>query len=396
MRRILPLLGAAALLSGCAQFEAVKDMADSVQSLFVGADNADPPNELKPLETTSVKATKLWDASIGDGYDGQVVNLVPAVTEDKVFAADRKGEVQARSRLQGEKLWSVDTELAFSAGPVAVGDKLLLGTSNAELVALNSADGAIVWKATLSSEILTLPRAEGNMVVVRTSDGRLTALDAKTGGTRWSYERGIPPLLVRGLGSPTLAGGLVLDGFGGGKLIALALDDGKPVWESTVAIPHGRSEVERLVELDADALVRNDTAYVTGYQAGVAAVGLKDGEVLWRQERVYSSQGMAGDRRSLFLTDANSDVWQLDLRGGGDLWKQAELHQRRLTMPAVVKNYLVVGDFEGYLHILNKDDGALAGRLQVDDEPIRAAPVVFDDVVYVYTSDGVLAAIALE
>jgi outer membrane protein assembly factor BamB len=390
------LLLAALLLGGCAQFDAVKDLATSVQGLISGTDNAEPPNELKPLENPSAKLTVLWDASIGKGYDDQVVNLVPAVTEEAVFAADRKGEVQSRSRLKGEKLWEVDTELALSAGPVIAGDKLLLGGSNGELVALSGADGALVWKAVLSSEILALPQVKGNTVIVRTSDGRITALDAKTGGTRWAYERTVPPLSVRSLGSPAIAGDLVLDGFGGGKLIALGLDDGKPVWEATAAIPHGRSEIERLVEMDADPLVKGDMVYVSGYQAGVAAVGLKDGEVMWRQANVSTSHGLAADRRSLFVSDSGSDVWQLDTRTGADLWKQAELHQRRLTVPALVKNRLVVGDLEGYLHALSTEDGSIVGRLEVDDDPIWAAPVIYDDVIYVYTGGGVLAAVTLE
>lgn len=188
----------------------------------------------------------------------------------------------------------------------------------------------------------------------------------------------------------------MLDGFGGGKLIALSLADGKAVWEATVAIPHGRSEVERLVEMDADPLVKGDTVYVSGYQGGVAAVSLKDGEVLWRQEHVSTSHGLAADRRSLFLSDANSDLWQLDMGNGADLWKQSDLHMRRLTVPALIKDRLVVGDLEGYVHLLAKEDGSLVGRVRVGSEPIRATPVVFDDIIYVYTGGGILAAIALE
>lgn len=394
--RLTLLLLSLGMLSGCAEFSAFKDLAESVQGLISGTDNADPPNELQPLEP-KVKLTVLWDATIGDGYDEQVVNLVPAVTEDRVYAADRKGVVEAHNRLKGDKLWSVETEFAFSSGPVAAGDKLLFGTSNGELVALNALDGSLAWKTTLTSEILALPRVESHTIVVRTSDGRVIGLDEQSGGTRWSYERSIPPLSVRSLGSPTLADDLVLDGFGGGKLVALGLADGKPAWEAVVALPHGRSEVERLVELDADAYIKGDTAYVTGYQAGVAAVDLHGGDVAWRQEQVYSSHGLAGDRRGLFLTDANSDVWELDIHSGNDLWKQTDLHMRRLTVPALVKDYLVLGDFEGYLHALSQDDGGLLGRVRLDDDqPIRAAPVVYDDIIYVYTAGGVLAAVALE
>lgn len=393
MRMALFLLGSL-LLAGCTQFDAVKDLGSSIQGLITGTDNSEPPKELEPLEPTATM-TVLWKTSVGKGYADQIVNLVPAVTASTVYAADRLGLVEARSRQDGALLWSVDTELDLSAGPVVAGDKLLLGTTNAELVALGLADGALQWKSALTSEILALPRTSRNLVVARTSDGRLAGLDLNSGGLKWSHERSVPPLSVRSLGSPAIVRDLALDGFGGGKLLALGLADGKPVWEATAAIPHGRSEVERLVELDADPLVKDEVVYSTGFQAGIAAISLGDGEVLWRQNTAYSSHGLAADRRSLFITDANSDVWRLDLRNGADLWKQAALHQRRLTVPALLRNRLVVGDFEGYLHALSTDDGSLVGRLEIDDEPLLAAPVIYDETLYVYTSGGVLAAVGI-
>ncbi len=394
MRLALLLLSIALFTPGCAQFSAIQDMAGSLGGLLGGTDNSEPPKELEPLEPT-VDLTVRWKTSIGKGYDDQIVNLVPAVTSSTVYVADRKGLVEAHNRQDGDTLWSVATRLELSAGPVVAGDKLLLGTSNAELIALSLADGALLWKTTLSSEILALPKAGHNVAVVRTSDGRLVGLDLHNGAMKWSHERSIPPLSVRSLGSPAIDGEVVLDGFGGGKLVALGLMDGKPVWETTVAIPRGRSEVERLVELDADPLVKDDVVYITGFQGGVTAVNLQDGDVQWRQNTVYSSHALAAGRRSLFISDAKSDVWQLDLASGRDLWKQNALHQRRLTVPALIRDRLVVGDFEGYLHALSADDGRLVGRLQIDDEPIRATPVVHDETLFVYTSGGVLAAIGI-
>ena len=387
---LLPLL-----LSGCSQFDAVKDLASSVQGLITGTDNSEPPRELTPLEPLANMAV-LWKTTVGKGYDEQIVNLVPAVAAGTLYVADRRGLVEAHNRQDGEKTWAAETGLELSAGPVVAGDKLLLGTSNAELVAISITDGHLIWKSSLSSEILALPRIGRQTVVVRTSDGRLVGLDLNNGGRKWAHERSIPPLSVRSLGSPTIVGDLVLDGFGGGKLVALSLGDGKPVWETTAAIPHGRSEVERMVELDADPLVKDDTVFITGFQGGITAVNLRDGDVQWQQKTLYSSHGMAAGRRSLFISDGNSDVWQVDIRNGGDMWKQDALHQRRLTVPALIRNRVVVGDFEGYLHALSADDGSLVGRLQIDDEPIRATPVVQQDTIYVYTSGGVLAAVNID
>lgn len=393
--RLLPLLLAAVLLGGCAGLDTVKDAYEGLGEYFGGKDNAEPPKELEPLES-KVKTTELWSADVGDGYDEQYLNLVAAVSEDAVFAADREGVLQAHKRLTGEKLWSVDAEMAFSAGPVVGRDKVVLGSSNAEVAAFNVADGALLWKSTVSSEILALPRIEDGVVVVRGSDGRITALDEKDGRTLWIYERTPPALLVRGHGSPLIADGLVLDGYASGKLVALRLEDGKLEWEATVALPHGRSEIERLVDVDSVPVVKGGTVYVSGYQGGLAAVNLKDGEVLWRQDKVSSYSGLAAAGRTLFLTDGNSDVWQMDMRDGGDLWKQDALHQRRLTAPALINESLVVGDFEGYLHVLSQDDGSLVGRLELDDSPIEEPPTVYDNVLYVYTSGGKLAAVTVE
>ena len=393
--RLISVLLATALLSGCAGLDVVKDAYDGIGEYFGGRDNAEPPKELEPIEP-KLRMTELWSAEVGDGYEEKYLNLVAAVTEDSVFAADREGILQAHKRLTGEKLWSVESELNFSAGPTLGRDKIVMGTSNAEVAAFNTADGTLLWKATVSSEILALPRIDSGTVVVRSSDGRIAALDEKDGHTLWTYERSVPALSVRSRGSPIVAGNLVIDGYASGKLVALRLEDGKLEWEATVALPHGRSEIERLMDVDSVPVIKDDTLYVSGYQGGLAAVNLKDGEVLWRQDKVSSYSGLAASGRELFLTDANSDVWQVAMRDGGDLWKQDAFHQRRLTSPAVIKDYLVVGDFEGYLHVLSQDDGSLLGRLEVDDTPIEEPPAVFDDVLYVYTSGGKLAAVSLE
>ncbi len=386
----------AMLLSSCAGLGVVQDAMDGIGEYFGGKDNAEPPAELKELEAASVSVHRLWDASIGKGHDEKFANLGAEASEDRIYAADHRGLVEARDRLKGDRIWSVETDLPLSSGPVYAEGHLLLGTSNAELLALDASNGAVLWKSVLSSEMTAQPKIKDDTVVVRTNDGKLTALDLKTGATHWYHERSVPALSIRSRGSPALVDDLVLDGYGSGKLTALGLADGKPVWEVTVALPHGRSEVERLVEMDADPVVRGDTIYVTGYQGGVAALSLREGEVLWRQDNPSSHVGMAIQRRTLFTTDVNSDVWALDASSGADLWKQDELHQRRLTRPVLVKGYLVVGDFEGYLHVLSQDDGSLIGRIRIDDTPIDVPPLVYDDVVYVYSNGGKLAAIALE
>ncbi len=395
MRFLAPLL-ALSLLGGCAQINAFKDLAGAITDTIRGSDNAEPPKELQPLEPT-VNMTVLWSNQIGKGSLGRILNLMPAVTATTVYAADHKGVIVAVDRANGDTQWSKETGLEVSSGPVVAGDKLLLGTSNAELVAISLADGALLWKTALTSEMMSLPRVSHNIVVARTSDGRIAGFDLGHGGIKWSHERTLPPLSIRSQGSPTIHGDLVLDGFGAGKLTALNVQDGHLVWEVTAVVPRGRSEVERMVELDAEPMVQGDVAYATGFQGGLTAVDITNGSILWHQKTAYSSHATALSRKSLFITDTSSDIWSMDITNGADQWKQDILHQRRLTVPARVKDYLVVGDFEGYLHLLRADNGSLVGRLDLSsDDPIVATPLVYDDVLYVLTSEGHLAAIRVD
>jgi outer membrane protein assembly factor BamB len=394
IRRALLIVSLAAL-SGCAGLDAIQNAYQGIQDYFTGKDNAEPPAPLAEI-TPQVKADKLWTADIGDGYDEQSINLGPAVDDSRVFAAERHGTVLAFNRLTGEKLWSVDHEMELSAGPVFDDGELFLTTAEGAIIVLNAADGALVWKSTLASEILSVPAVADDVVVVRGANGHLTGLDRKSGATLWSFERHAPPLAIRSRGAPIIAGDLVIDGFGGGKVSAVQLKEGRLYWEANVSLPHGRSEIERLVDLSATPVVRNDSVFVSGYQGGTASLGLNTGEVQWKRESISSPAGMAADRRELYVTDANADLWQLAIRSGEDQWKQSELHQRRLTAPALVKDYLVVGDFEGYLHVLNKEDGRIVGRVQITDEPIEYPPVVYGDIVYVYATDGTLAAVTVD
>lgn len=376
-------------LTGCAT---ITSMTDSVGDLFKDSDNSEPPAELTEYEP-EIKPEVIWDESDGDGTDGLVLNLVPAVAGGRIIIADRDGMIQARGTQDGELFWEVDTELPISSGPVIDKELLFVGTSKADVLALNSATGEAVWKHRVSSEVMALPVVVDDKVIIRSADGYDFALDRATGSEIWTVQHTIPALSVRGEGAAVIVGELVIIGYANGKLVALNALDGANVWETSIAIPHGRSEVDRLTDLNGTPIVRDDTIFVSSYKSGINAVTPVDGEVLWRNESLSAFQGLSADYSYLYLTDSNSDVWQLDQRNGASYWKQTDLHQRRLTMPVIYGDYVVVGDFEGYLHWLSKTDGRLLARLEITDEPIVAQPVVVDDILYVYASDGTLAAV---
>jgi len=383
-------------LTGCAAVDSVGESISGITDYFSGGeDNADPPSVLVEY-APEIQVEVVWKESIGVGADEQSLKLIPVIGSGKILAADREGLVQARSLTTGSLIWETETELPLSGGPGLGASSVILGSSNAEVVALNIETGAVLWKTTVSSEVLSVPVVANDIVIVRTTDGSVIALDEKTGGKRWSYERNVPALSIRGTGSPLIVEDKVVGGYDNGKLMALRLADGKYVWETSIAIPKGRSEIERLVDLDVDPIAINGVIYVASYQGGIAAISELDGDIMWRNESISSHSGVSNDYRYLYLTDSESHVMQLDQRSGAGLWKQKDLHQRRLTAPAAYENYVVAGDFEGYLHWLSTTDGRQMGRVQITDGAIDAKPIVLDSIVYVYAKDGTLAALKVK
>ncbi len=380
-------------LAGCAGYDALSKGVSGITDYFLGGeDNSDPPAALVEY-TPEIQIDVLWKESTGVGTKGQSLKLVPAVGFGKILAADREGLVQCRDLSDGRLIWKAETEIHLSGGPGLGAGSVILGSSDGEVVALSLESGAVLWKTMVSSEILSVPVIAKGIVLIRTTDGAVIALDEKNGGTLWRYEHTVPPLSIRGTSAPIIVDDNVIDGYDNGKLMALQLADGKYVWEASIAIPKGRSEVERLVDLDADPIETGGVIFIAGYRGGIGAISAIDGDILWRNEEISSYSGLSHDFRYLYLSDSESHVLQVDQRTGRPLWNQKELHQRKLSAPVIYENYVVTGDFQGYVHWLSIHDGKQLGRIQVGDSAIEAKPVVVDNTVYIYAKDGTLAAL---
>jgi len=383
------------LLSGCSSLDTAGELITGVSSYFLGGeDNSTPPAELVKF-TPEINIDVVWSENIGVGADGQFLNLGLSISDGKVFVADHQGLVQARKPESGHLIWKTETEFNYSAGP-AIGDQtIVLATSNAEVVALDAETGQQRWITPVSSEVLATPVIADHIVIIRTTDGKVFALDEKEGHLLWVFERSVPALTIRGTGSPIIVENNLIAGFANGKLLALRLTDGKVVWETTIAIPSGRSEVERLVDLDVDPVETDGVIYLSSFQTGTSAVLEIDGDVLWRNEDISSFSGLSFDWRYLYITDTESHIWQLDQRNGAALWKQGELHHRNLTAPVVYEDYVVVGDYAGYVHWLSTNDGRQLGRINITDSPIVTKPVVINNKVFLYAKDGTLSALKI-
>lgn len=360
--------------------------------LLAACDNSkavDPPAELVDIKPV-LQVKKLWSDSLGGDVHLRL-GLQPSIAEGVVYAASRKGQVQAFSADKGRRLWQTRTKLELSAGPAAADGLVVVGSSNGEVVALEAASGKQRWRKQLSGELLSKALIAQNLVVVRTVDGRLQALNAADGSVRWSVEETVPRLTLRGTAAPILADQAVIDGFDNGKLLAVELSTGDTLWSVTVDSPAGRTELDRLADVDAPAAFAGKDVFVAGFQGRVAMLDAENGQIWWAKD-ASSYRGFGLDERFLYLTRANGLITALRRTDGGQQWEQAALRQRGLTAAAVMGDSLVVADYEGYLHWLSKADGSVQARAKTDGDRITNAPVVAEGRVFVQTDGGKLIA----
>ena len=355
-----------------------------------GDDNAPAPAELEDFEP-SVEIGRLWSRRAASGA-GFSLALHPAVAGGRVFTAGRDGDVAAYDAGTGERLWETDTGVPVSGGPGAGPGVVAVGSSDGDVVALDGAGGEVAWRARVSSEVLSAPAVSERIVVVRTIDGKLFGLDAANGERLWVYDRAVPALTLRGTSSPVIARDIVIAGFDNGRLVAVSLDHGQLLWESHVATPAGRTELERLADIDADPVVADGVVYATAFQGRVAAFDLHTGRLLWQRD-MSSRTGVGAGRRLLYVTDDESHVWALDRNTGASLWRQGRLERRRVTRPVEFAEYVVVADFEGHVHWLSIEDGSFAARIRAGGG-VAAFPVATEAAVYVFDTSGELTALA--
>ncbi len=353
-------------------------------------DNSEPPSPLVDIVATA-DLNQVWSENIGKGTDELFIKLTPVVKGEHVFIADTRGEIVALHAESGKSVWENDSDLPVTGGPGADENLVLVGTSEGDVLALISESGEEAWRTKVSSEVLSPPRESDGVVVVRTIDGKIFALDAATGDRLWIYDRTVPNLTLRGTSTPIIANGLVIAGFDGGRLTALEVKTGKLIWEAKVAIPRGRSQLERMVDIDSQPLILGDSIYVTTFQANVSALSLDTGQVLWQRD-ISSHSELSADAEHLYVTDYLGNIWALDRFSGGSVWKQEKLAHRKVTGPAILGDKVIVGDLEGYLHWLDKETGDFAARIEVEEDPILTKPIVANGMLFAYSSGGKLAA----
>lgn len=356
------------------------------------SDDEDPtaPVALADIDET-VEFDELWSVDVGNGQGKGLYRLLPVMDGDVIYAASADGEVVAIDRSTGKTRWSVELETSLSGGVGVFEDAVLVGSSEGFVLKLDASSGAQQWSTALGGEILSPPQSDGKRVVAQTYDGKLQGLDFNTGEVLWTYDSNVPVLTVRGTSTPILRNGLVFAGFANGRVLAFDISTGAIVWEVRVAIPQGRSEIERIVDVDGTMDLIGNELYAASYQGRVVAIDVESGNKIWQQD-VSSFSGVSLGFGNVYVADEDGTINAYFRNGQGLRWAQGALGYRELSRPTPVSSYVAVGDFEGYVHLLSQVDGEFVGRERVDSDGVRADMLSEGNILYVFGNSGELVA----
>ena len=364
----------------------------TIKGWFEFDDDDDPkkPAELQAIDQT-IKIKKLWSHGIGNGQGDGFYKIQPAIAGSSIYIAAADGTVEAFDKQTGKSLWDTELERPLSGGVGVYGDALLLGSSDGFVLKLDATSGEVQWSTRLNGEVMSVPGSDGRMVLAHTLDGKLQGLDFATGEVAWTYDSNVPVLTLRGSCSPLLNGNTAYVGFASGRVLAFDIANGGIIWEARVAIPQGRSEIERVVDIDGTMTLLGNELFVASYQGRIMAIDVTDGRKLW-QHNVSSFSGVSQGFGNVYVADEDGTVTAYQRSGQGERWQQTALAYRGLSRPTPVSSYLAVGDKEGYVHFMSQVDGEIVGRIEADDEGIRADMVSEDNILYVYGNSGDLIA----
>lgn len=362
--------------------------------------------ELTEIEE-QFKTETQWIKHVGGGVGDYFSTIKPYPAYGKVFTASREGDALALDELTGETIWAVDLsdlegkrgyfdnkiQALINGGPVAGINKVFYTTENGDIFALDAETGELAWQNKIKGEIIASPALDSGFLVVNTASGILKAFNASNGEEVWQVVQDVPALSLRGTSSPKIAAGGVIIGTPSGEVSVYILEQGQQGWTVEVGEPTGSTELQRVIDVDTTPVVYGDKIYSVSSRGNLVAIELRTGRILWkRQYSSYRKVSIAGN--NVFLTDVNDHIYAIDRNNGLERWGQLALSNRSVTGPVVEGNYIVVGDFQGYLHWLDQESGEIVARHYVEGSGIHTTPTVSKNVIYSQTRDGQLQAIA--
>ena len=367
-------------------------------SLAVGACSSSGSNLPDPTTLSEFQPQRqlvqYWSMLLGDGDNNGASVIQPALSKGAIFAASGQ-QVGSFDLDTGDLNWRIELAEPVSAGVGQINQQLFLATENGKLIAVNGLDGSILWQVNTSSEALAAPQANSKIVVVQTVDGKISAYAIEDGTFQWSYTANLPSLTLRGTSTPLINESYTYAGFANGKLVALDNQLGRVVWQKSIGAAQGRSEIERLVDVDGALTLVDGLLYVSSYEGNVAAIDALTGAVIWQQP-VSSLSGTALVGDAILVVDAQDTVMAYDRLLGHVLWQNAALKYRGLSAPMALAAQTLVVDMEGYAHVLQLSNGEFLGRQKMPFKGARFGSIGYQDNIFLLSLDGRLMRLGLK
>ena len=398
MHRAIGVLIVVCVLTSCSDYSFTKFRDSQSLSSFINRETVEIEDSgvLSDSYKSKISVEEIWSKRIGKGAENLYLKLTPSVIGGHLFVADQYGKLVATDISSGKPIWQIhDKNVNYTSGAGGGDGMVLIGTGDGRVIARDVQTGNLKWVAKVSSEILSAPTAFNQITVVRTGDGNIFGLDSATGREIWNYDRTVPSLTLRGNAPPVISGDRVFAGFDNGRLVALDLKSGQSLWDSPLAIPSGRSDLDRMVDVDSAPIVQKNTIFVASFHGGVSAISGTDGRILWTRE-ISSYAGISVGGRYVYVTDEEGSIWALNAETGASVWKKDELKERYPTAPAYYNGHVVVCDSEGYALWMNAQTGEFVYKSRLDKSRIIARSLRAADSLISYSSNGRVVATRLK
>jgi len=386
------------VLPGCSWFK-------DITSLGV-EDESVKPRELESFKK-EIDLNQRWSTNIGKGAADRAIRLVPALSGNRIFAASANGMIKALNTSNGRPIWEVNVvnfylgaeranafakDVDVITGGVGIGEEMLaVGTAAGEIIVLNQSDGTLAWRARTSSEVLSPPQIDGDLAVAQSIDGKITAYNALDGERKWVYSTALPSLSLRGSATPILTSQFVVGAFANGRFALLDRESGLAGFDRAIGVAKGKSDLERLIDIDGNMIIAGQRLFLVGFQSNVISVNLNTAQLEWGQEG-SSVVGLGEGFGNVYVGGADGVITGYDALSGKLIWEIESLTNRVITTPVTASSYIVVGDFEGYLHVIAQSDGRFVGRRKVDGNGLYSRAVVDGNRIYVMGTSGSLSA----
>ena len=347
------------LISGCSTLDGLR---------FWQNDEVDPdePKELSSfVSQENIKV--LWRNS----YDGEneIGNFLPSFNAQNIFFSDASGNVLSIDAKTGNDNWSV--KLNFLASGTSAGFGIVVVADvDGNVIALDQIDGSVLWSSNVKGEVLSSVAIDAKIVVVKTGSGELLGLNKDSGEVIWSYRSTLPVLTIRGNSSPVIVDNLVYASFDNGRLGVFELNSGFQIWDGAISYVSGASELENLIDSDSNPVIEGGLIYTTNYQGNLNIFDPSQKRSVW-SNNASSFFSPIISRGMLMIVEENSSIKSFALKTLEESWINSDYLNRDLSNGVSYKDNIVVGDFEGYVHVINILNGRTVGREKLSRNPIK-------------------------